>query len=107
MTKTKVKTFTDYEEFYDANEPDNAGEMNALNESVSHATDEEFYNTQAVNQGKIKYIVTGPTGDRLLLTDRSRDAFLGYIHRQHRKTEPELDIDEAAAFEYAINNPHS
>jgi hypothetical protein len=54
---------------------------------------------------KARYKLTGPAGDVLILTEKSRDAFLRFIESKHE--DPEFDIDEAADFEYAVQNPHS
>lgn len=97
--------YVNYELFFDAAGGDDIFQLNALREAVTNLTDETWYRCEEIDRGKIRYRVTGPTGDELLLTERSRAAFLRFIKAQN--PDPELDIDEAAAFEYAVNNPHS
>ena len=57
------------------------------------------------NQGKVSHHVIASSGDVLILTAKSYPAFVGFI--ESKNTDPELNIEEAADFEYSINNPHS
>ncbi len=103
--ETKKNTFTDFEEFYDRNEPGSAGELADLYRSVVEISDETFFKTTKVRKGKSRYQVTAVSGDVLLLTEKSYQAFKDFI--ESKNTDPDLDIEEAADFEYSINNPNS
>jgi hypothetical protein len=103
--KNTIRT-TDFEEFYDRNEPDNAGELACLYRSVVNISDESFFETKEMqNQGKVTHHVIASSDDVLILTAKSYPAFVNFIESQN--SDPELGIEEAADFEYSINNPHS
>ena len=103
--KNTIRT-TDFEEFYDRNEPDNAGELACLYRSVVNISDESFFETKEMqNQGKVTHHVIASSDDVLILTAKSYPAFVNFIKSQN--SDPELGIEEAADFEYSINNPHS
>ncbi len=105
-SKNSTITTTDFEEFYDRNEPDNAGQLACLYRSVVNISDETFFETKEMqNQGKVTHHVIASSGDVLILTAKSYPAFVRFI--QSKNTDTELDIEEAADFEYSINNPHS
>lgn len=97
---------TDFEDFYERNEPDTLGELACLKRSVEDLSDEGFFRTEEVkNHGQVKYKVTAASDDVLLLTEKSRRAFLGFIY--NKNPDPEMDIEEAADFDYAMNSPHT
>ena len=99
-------TTTDFEEFYDRNEPDGPQGLACLLRSVRNISDETFFETkEIINQGKVTHHVIASSGDVLILTAKSYPAFLRYI--ESKNDDPELDIEEAADFDYSINNPHS
>jgi hypothetical protein len=95
---------TNFEEFYERNEPDSAEVLACLLRSVRDVSDEGFFETKEVNRGKVTHHVIASSGDVLILTATSYLAFLDFIESQNRG---ELDIEEAADFEHAMNNPHS
>jgi hypothetical protein len=97
---------TDFEAFYERNEPDGAGELACLYRSVRDVSNETLFETKEVqNQGNVTHHVIAASGDMLILTARSYPAFIRFI--VSKNSNPELDIEEAADFEYSINNPHS
>jgi hypothetical protein len=96
---------TDFEKFYERNEPDSAQVLACLLRSVRDVSDEDFFETKEVNRGNVTHRVTASSGDVLILTAKSYLAFLGFIESQN--TGSELDIEEAADFEHSMNNPHS
>lgn len=99
-------TTTDFEAFYERNEPSSAGELAYLYRSVRDVCDETFFVTKEVQkQGRITHHVIASSGDELLLTKKSYGAFLRFI--ESKNGDSELDIEEAADFEYSMNNPHS
>ncbi len=99
-------TTTDFEEFYDRNEPDSAGELASLYRSVQDISDETLFETKEItNRGNVTHHVIASSGDVLILTAKSYPAFIRFI--ESKNSDPELDIEEAADFEYTINNPHS
>jgi hypothetical protein len=98
-------TTTDFEAFYERNEPDSAGQLACLYRSVRDVSDETLFETKEVQKGDITHHVTASSGDVLILTARSYPAFLRFVVSKNR--DPELDIEEAADFECSINNPHS
>ena len=101
-----MMTTTDFKAFFEANEPDDAAQLAALYRSVSNIDGEDFFRTEEVSgHGKVTHRVVASSGDVLLLTAKSYLAFIAYIESQN--TDPDFDIEEAADFEYAINNPHS
>ena len=51
------------------------------------------------------FLSVASSGDVLILTAKSYPAFIRFIESKNSDTE--LDIEEAADFEYTINNPHS
>lgn len=105
--KTKgAITTTDFEEFYERNEPDSAGELASLYRSVRDISDETLFETKEIkNQGNVTHHVIASSDDVLILTAKSYPAFIRFIELQNNDLE--LDIEEAADFEYTINNPHS
>jgi hypothetical protein len=99
-------TTTDFEEFYDRNEPDSAGELASLYRSVRDISDETLFETKEIKSlGHVTHHVVASSGDVLILTAKSYPAFTRFIESKNSDTE--LDIEEAADFERAINNPHS
>jgi hypothetical protein len=51
-------TTTDFEEFYDRNEPDSAGELASLYRSVRDISDETLFETKEIkNRGNVTYHV--------------------------------------------------
>jgi hypothetical protein len=55
---------TNFEDFYERNEPDDAGELACLYRSVRDVSDETFFETKKVqNRGKITHEVTASSGD--------------------------------------------
>jgi hypothetical protein len=96
---------TDFEDFYERNEPDSAGALASLLRSVRDVSDEGFFETKEINRGKATHVVIASSGDVLALTAKSYVAFLDFIESQNSGSE--LDIEEAAEFEYSMNNPHS
>ena len=48
---------TDFKEFYDRNEPDNAQALACLYRSVRDASDEDFFETKEVSEGKVTHHV--------------------------------------------------
>lgn len=105
MMKNSNITTTDFDEFYDRNEPDSAGALAALYRSVSQGADEDFFQTKEVVQGNVTHHVVASSGDVLILTAKSHAAFLKFIESKNEDTE--LGIEEAAGYEYAMNNPRS
>jgi hypothetical protein len=106
MSKNSTIRTTDFEEFYDRNEPDDAGQLACLYRSVVNISDESFFETKEIqNQGKVTHQVIASSGDVLILTAKSYPAFVSFVESQN--SDPELEIEEAADFEYSINNPHS
>ncbi len=103
--KATTITTVDFEDFYDRNEPDNAGELADLYRSVRDVSDETFFETKAVKAGKVTHEVIAASGDVLRLTAKSYPRFQQFI--ESKNTVGDLDIEEAADFEYSINNPHS
>jgi hypothetical protein len=99
-------TTTDFEEFYDRNEPDSAGGLASLYRSVRDISDETLFETKEIrNRGNVTHHVVASSGDVLILTAKSYPTFIQFIESKNSDTE--LDIEEAADFEHAINNPHS
>jgi hypothetical protein len=97
---------TNFEEFYDRNEPDDANQLACLYRSVVEISDEDFFKTKEVrDQGNITHHVIASSGDVLILTEKSYPAFIRFI--QSKNPDPELDIEEVADFERSVNNPHS
>jgi hypothetical protein len=103
--KLKPFTTTDFDEFYERNEPDSAGELACLYRSVRDVSDETLFETKKARTGNVTHNVVASSGDVLILTAKSYPAFLRFI--QSKNSDPTLDIEEAADFEYSINNPHS
>ena len=100
------KVYVDYEEFYEANEPDNEEQLANLYRSVTDVSDEGFYATEEINdKPNAKYRVTASSGESLILTEKSYQAFLKFIEKQN--DDPELDIESAAAYRRALDNPKS
>ena len=97
---------TNFDEFYDRNEPDSAGQLASLYRSVRDISDETFFETKEIeNGGAVTHHVIASSGDVLILTAKSYPAFIRFV--ESKNTDSELDIEEAADFEYSIQNPHS
>jgi hypothetical protein len=106
MSKDNTIRTTNFEEFYDRNEPDDAAQLACLYRSVVNVSDETFFETKEIhNHGKVTHHVIASSGDVLILTAKSYVAFVSFIESQ--SSDSELGIEEAADFEYSINNPHS
>ena len=98
--------YTNFELFYEANEPHDAGQLACLYRSVTQLSDEGFFSTEEIrNKPMATHRVTASSGDILTLTKKSYPAFVQFIGSKN--PDPDLDIETAADFEYAINNPHS
>lgn len=80
MSKNNTIRTTDFEEFYDRNDPDNAGQLACLYRSVVNISDESFFETKEIqNQGKVTHHVIASSGDVLILTAKSYPAFVSFV----------------------------
>jgi len=80
MKRKEPFTTTDFEEFYERNEPDSAGQLASLYRSVRDISDETLFNTKEIrNKGNVTHHVTASSGDVLILTAKSYPAFVRFI----------------------------
>jgi hypothetical protein len=96
----------DFVEFFERNEPDGAVQLASMYRSVCYVSEGTLFETKRVkNQGNFTYQVTATSGDTLMLTAKTYAAFLHYIESKNRY--PDLDIQDAADYEYSVNKDNS
>jgi hypothetical protein len=96
----------DFVEFFERNEPDGAVQLASMYRSVRYVSEVTLFETKRIkNQGNFTYQVIAASGDTLMLTVKTYGAFLDYIQSKSRY--PDLDIEDAADYEYSINKDNS
>ena len=104
ISEVQLASTPDIEAWLEVNEPDGPQQLLALHEAFENLTDETLYSAEEV---KGTTLVHGPLEPRTLVlpTERSRNFFRGKLRAY--KADPDLDFDEEADFDRAINNPRS
>ena len=95
---------TDIEGWFEANEPDNPGELLALHEAFENLSDETIYSATD-KEGTV--FVHGSMEPRTLVlpSEKAKEFFRRKLGGY--KKDEDFDFDEEADFYRSINNPHS